>query len=388
MKILLVSTLYNPYEIGGAERSTRLIAKGYKNQGYEVEVLTSCNRDYYAFVDDIKVNYVKLKHIFWRYNSKKQSFIKKILWRLVEPINILNTSKLTKKIIEINPDFIHTNNFAGIGYKIWDIAKSLDIKIIHTARDYYLLCAKSGMYRNKKACKSQCNMCSIYTSIYKNKSHKVDAFVGVSDFVKNIHLKNGYFKNIRISSSINNIYNAKINKNVSSRKRLAFGIIGYIRETKGVVQLLENLIFKDFDILIAGSISSGNYSKKFYNIVTKNKNIKYLGQVNSSKFYNKIDYLIHPAVWHEPFPRVLIESFSYGIPVLASSNGGTKEAIIGKSTGYVFNDYNHLNKIISEILENKIDRNNLSKNCIEYAKNTFTEKRIIENYIKLLDVIQ
>ena len=44
MKILLVSTLYNPYEIGGAERSTRLIAKGYKNQGYEVEVLTSCNR--------------------------------------------------------------------------------------------------------------------------------------------------------------------------------------------------------------------------------------------------------------------------------------------------------------------------------------------------------
>ena len=32
-------------------------------------------------------------------------------------------------------------------------------------------------------------MCSIYTSIYKNKSHKVDAFVGVSDFVKNIHLK-------------------------------------------------------------------------------------------------------------------------------------------------------------------------------------------------------
>ena len=57
MKILLVSTLYNPYEIGGAERSTRLIAKGYKIKD-EVEVLTSCNRDYYAFVDDIKVNYV------------------------------------------------------------------------------------------------------------------------------------------------------------------------------------------------------------------------------------------------------------------------------------------------------------------------------------------
>ena len=88
------------------------------------------------------------------------------------------------------------------------------------------------MYRNKKACKSHVICVVKYHTKIK---YKVDAFVGVSDFVKNIHLKNGYFKNIRISSSINNIYNAKINKNVSSRKRLAFGIID-IRETKGVVQ--------------------------------------------------------------------------------------------------------------------------------------------------------
>ena len=34
-----------------------------------------------------------------------------------------------------------------------------------------------------------------------------------------------------------------------------------------------------------------------------------LGYKDPELFFNSIDILIHPAVWHEPFPRVLIESF-------------------------------------------------------------------------------
>ena len=36
-------------KLGELKDQQDLLPKGYKNQGYEVEVLTSCNEDYYAF---------------------------------------------------------------------------------------------------------------------------------------------------------------------------------------------------------------------------------------------------------------------------------------------------------------------------------------------------
>jgi glycosyltransferase involved in cell wall biosynthesis len=390
MKILLVSTLYNPYEIGGAERSTRLIAKGYKKRGYEVEILTTCDRDMVNYVDEIKVNYVKFKHIFWRFNSVKVSIFEKILWRILEPLNFLNNSKIDNTLKNINPDLIHTNNIAGISPIIWKLAKKNKIKILHTARDYYLLCAKSGMYRNKKACSSQCSMCKIYTSHYKKLSHQVDAFVGVSNFVKEAHLNNGYFSNSKSNDFVNNIFKSKIykkNRSYNNNNSLKIGVIGFIRETKGVNQLIESLNFNlNINLIIAGQTSKGPYEKSFKKLI-KNDKIEYLGYKDPELFFNSIDILIHPAVWHEPFPRVLIESFSYGVPVIASSNGGTNEAIIGLDTGFVYENYQELEKILKEIINGNVNYSNLSSNCLKYSSENFTEEKIINKYLKNINKI-
>lgn len=390
MKVLLVSTLYNPYEIGGAERSTRLIAKGLKKREIEVEILTTCNKDYVDYVDGIKVHYTKFRHVYWRYNSKSVSVFKKILWRVLEPINILNNRKLSRILKSINPDLIHTNNIAGISPAIWKQAKNNKIKILHTARDYYLLCAKSGFYKNNAACKSQCSLCSIYTSRYKKLSENVDAFVGVSDFVKLLHLKNGYFKNIKTSGFINNIYDAGLNNVVrtyNSEKPLKIGCIGFIRETKGVNQLLKNIDFSlNIELVIAGQTADGNYKDEFLKLIERDK-VCYLGYALPEKFFNSIDVLIHPAVWHEPFPRVLIESFSYGIPVIASSTGGTKEAIEGKNTGFVFHDYRELNEILLNFINGSLDYHELSKSCLKFASQNFTEEKIINRYLEHFKIL-
>ena len=391
MKILLISTLYSPYEIGGAERSTRLIAQGYRSMGYDVEILTTSNTNEVRFVDGIKVHYLKFLHIFWRYESKGVGAIKKVLWRILEPINILNIPRLRKVLKDISPAVIHTNNIAGIGPVVWRVSKRMNIRVIHTARDYYLLCAKSGMYRKGCACSKQCMLCSLYTLPYRSLSGEVDAFVGVSSFVKDIHLKSGYFQNANFSTHINNIFKgtqSQLSLNNSQSSTLVIGCIGYIRETKGINQLIDALDFAlDIKLVIAGSIGKDDYSNLFLDKIKGNRKIDYLGHVDPNEFYPKIQFLIHPAVWHEPFPRVLIEAFSYGIPVIAGSTGGTKEAIEGLSTGFVYTSMIEINGILNQILKGKVPIDPMKENCKKYAERNFTSEVICNKYLALINTI-
>lgn len=384
-KILIFSTLYSPYEIGGAEKSTKLIAEEFANRNKSVHVICTANKNALISLNNVTVHYIKFKHIFWRYNSRNKSTFLKIIWRILEFYNPFNDRLIENKIKEIDPEIIFTNNIAGIGTRIWKIGRKMNLPILHTARDYYLICARSGMYKNKTACNNQCIECKIYSLNKKKHSQYVNYFVGVSKFVQKIHLQNGYFKNVIKTNDIQNIfqYDFKDISKKESVKPIKFGILGYIRETKGVNQLLQNINSEiELEIIIAGKYGEDNYGKEFLNLVYSDSRVKFLGYQEPKLFFEKIDYLIHPAVWHEPFPRTLIEAFSFGKPVIAGLTGGTKEAITVNSTGFTYKDYTELNEILKLITTKDIGYIKMSENCREYAKK-FSSKKIIDKYLDL-----
>lgn len=51
MRIVIVCTLYPPYILGGAEKSTALLAEGLLKQGHDVFVITTGQED-----DQVKIN--------------------------------------------------------------------------------------------------------------------------------------------------------------------------------------------------------------------------------------------------------------------------------------------------------------------------------------------
>lgn len=47
--------------------------------------------------------------------------------------------------------------------------------------------------------------------------------------------------------------------------------------------------------------------------------------LNKKTFFEKVDFLVVPSIWEEPFGRVIVESFSSNTPVIASNIGGIPE---------------------------------------------------------------
>src|SRR5262249_385111 len=54
--------------------------------------------------------------------------------------------------------------------------------------------------------------------------------------------------------------------------------------------------------------------------------VEFLGFVQPTEFFEKIDILIVPS-WEEPFGIVLLEAMASGVPVIATDCGGPKEIL-------------------------------------------------------------
>jgi glycosyltransferase involved in cell wall biosynthesis len=67
--------------------------------------------------------------------------------------------------------------------------------------------------------------------------------------------------------------------------------------------------------------------------------VHWMGFTQPEEFFPLIDMLIVPSLWQEPFGRVIVEAYSYGLPVLASRVGGIPEIIDENVTGFLFDPY-------------------------------------------------
>jgi glycosyltransferase involved in cell wall biosynthesis len=64
--------------------------------------------------------------------------------------------------------------------------------------------------------------------------------------------------------------------------------------------------------------------------------VEFPGKVSPGAFYESVDVTVVPSLWHEPLARVIFESFAHGVPVIASSRGGSPELVIPGRTGWLF----------------------------------------------------
>lgn len=376
MRILIFNTNYYPNIIGGAEISTQLLAETLSTLDNQVWVCTIAESEKRDVINGVNIVYTNYRNFYWGFRGTKQKW-KKFCWHALDIFNPFFIKFISELIDEIKPDVVHTNNICGFSCCIWYIAKRKGIPIVHTIRDYYLICYKSTMYRKGKICGRQCLDCKLSSIVSKYLSQKIDAVVGISQFVLDKHLSLGYFRDSKKKKVIFN--SVEIDPILGNRESHVIGFIGSIYPNKGLERLISDFCRihrNDYYLEIAGT-GDADYMNNLKCRCSQH-NIRFLGRVNVVEFLSHISLLVVPSEWNEPFGRVVVEALSCECPVFVSNRGGMPE-LVPPSSGRVFTleDRDSLYSLLSEFVNNQLSFsfNNIAK-C-------FRSKIVAQSYLNL-----
>ena len=389
MKTLFLNTWYTPNLEGGAERVIQSLAEGSVNAGHRAVVISVGPKKgtWTDRINGVKVYYVGLKNLYWPYENKGKPNVLKPLWHALDTYNPWMAREVARILDVEQPDVVNTSTLAGFSASVFRPVKQRGLPLIHLLQEYYLLCPRVTMFRNGENCERQCLRCRLYGLPRKHLSDQVDTVVGASRFTLERHLRFGYFAATPKKRVIYNIHQIDTAPSLNTHSLpIRFGFLGRLDPTKGLEVLLDSAIHLpstttwSLDIGGRGLAKYERYLRAKYRMPT----IKFSGYVEPEGFFEQIDVLVVPSLWHDPSPRVINEAYARGVPVIGSSRGGIPELVADGYTGFIFNpDYPgdlmaKMQRFVSE--PRLID--SMGTACLAKAE-SFRPSNIIEQYLQV-----
>jgi glycosyltransferase involved in cell wall biosynthesis len=342
MKILMVNKFLYPR--GGAETYFLKIGKWLEDNGNEVQ--------YFGMYDDKNIVSNELDIA-----TKTMDFEKISLKSVTYPFKIIYSQEAKRKITKLcksyKPDVVHLNNINfQLTPSIIDAVHSLGIPMVQTVHDSQMVCPNHKLLRpeSTECCKkcldgskwnctrykcihnSRVKSCigSIEAELYKHliTYSYVNKYICPSHFMEKILLSDERFTG---KTTVLHNFVEKAD-DYSGEKQDYVLYFGRLSQEKGtdlllkVCELLPNIHF-----VIAGS---GPDERKV--IENSSRNVEFVGFKTGKELRNLISQArltIYPSIWSENCPMSVLESISYGTPVITNSIGGTTELIDNGKTG-------------------------------------------------------
>ncbi|MDB5351975.1 MAG: glycosyltransferase [Planctomycetota bacterium] len=344
MKVVLVNSLYSPHFVGGAERSVQALAEGLVAEGHQAVVVSTADQleSSEAEVNGVAVHYLPYKNRYWTYADGQANALVKAAWHARDSYNRAMAEEVSEVVRRERPDVAHTNNLVGMSVAVWDALHRLGVPIVHTLRDYYLICPKSTMYSRGTSCDRPCLGCVPFASPRKSTSRHVSAVVGVSQFILDKHLRLRYFPQANQTLAIRTGYDptpgTTPRRDQNSSRPLSIGFLGLLSPNKGIEELLEAVgrLPPDRVELHVGGTGQAAYEAELRRRFDR-PNVRFHGQAPAAEFLRSLDILVVASRWEEPLARVIIEALSCGTPVVTTPRGGSPEVVIDGRNGLVCN---------------------------------------------------
>jgi glycosyltransferase involved in cell wall biosynthesis len=122
--------------------------------------------------------------------------------------------------------------------------------------------------------------------------------------------------------------------------------------------LIEDYNFSNFQAIMLGSDQGRTvYKKKLINLVERyslNNKIKFIGHCKEMPLaYSLADVVVSSSIEPEAFGRVAVEAQSMAKPIIASNIGGSRETILNKKSGFLYqhDDPRELAKSLNTVIQ-------------------------------------
>lgn len=384
MKVAIINSLYAPYQVGGAERSVEMLAQGLVAEGMEVSVVSLHEgQDVVREMrDGVAMWRLPLRNAYWPFDLAQRTPVQRLIWHLRDMYNAAAGADLRRALLEIAPDVVHTNNLAGFSVSAWTTIAALRLPIVHTARDYYLLHPNSTLFVHGVTQNAAGLVPRLWSMVKKRAGRKVSAFVAISNYVKDIHQRNGHFARSRsfvVHNSVSLPSAPAVKVRAMGTPRI-FGFIGRLDPSKGVELLLDAARRAP---ATQWRIAGGGRPE--YVAALKQSapaNVVFLGHQDPPVFFAQVHVLVVPSIWAEPLGRVVLEAYAHGVPVLASGLGGLADVVDAGRTGWCF-DVRNVSSLLDAMHQAQgADIATLSAACLARAQD-FSMSAIARQYLSI-----
>lgn len=394
MRIGLISALYPPTAIGGAELMAQQLVDGLLAQGTEVSVLT-LQAPNQSVPQVAHVTRTQLQNIYWPYerSQKPPSSLKRLAWHVIDTANPWMGRQVQQWARDQQLDLINTHNLQGFSTRIWPALQALKLPIVHVLHDFSLLCPRTVLYKNGRVCglkEQRCTECRWLTAPRAQHSASVSAVVGVSQFILQLHREHGLFEHTPghvVYNALNPAHLGKTPPAWHSSGTLRLGFLGRLDPAKGLDVLLaaaELLHTKGLPIqwLIAGRGQEGEVER--WQNQYPALDIQWLGHINPDTLWPEVDALVFPSNSFEALGNVILEAAAAGRTSIASRHGGGVELIDEGLSGAFFEPGNphDLANVILELAQQPGRWQAMGLQAYQKAQ-AFTTQRRIQQFTEL-----
>ncbi len=381
MKILVAHNYYRTP--GGEDAVFRSECELLKNFGEEVILYERSNAELDAFS-----GLRKFKYLFSLGYSRK------------------TYNEIRALIKKFRPDVAHFHNiFFMITPAAYFACKDEGVAVVQSQHNFRLLCSNALFYRNNKPCED-CLRKSLWEGVrhkcyrgsrlltafiawaidrhWKNKTwiNKVDMYITAADFTRQKYLQKGIPQE---KIAIKPHFLSKDPGKRNGDKSYAL-YVGRLSQEKGVDVLIE--AWKSLKNIPLKIVGHGDQWNQLRELAKNNSDIEFLGRLpeqECEKYLREARVLVIPSVCYESFPRILVEAYAHGLPIIASRLGSLAELIIDGKTGLLFEPGNaqDLAQKIRVLADDKNRRLAMEKEArLEYEQKYTPEK----NYKQLMAI--
>ncbi len=323
MRVLVLSSLWPPEVLGGAEVYAHELAARLRGRGHDVGVVTA----------GVPGDGVVASVPAWPYRLDQfaaQPAWKRAAFHATDLANVRAWRTVRAAVDGFRPDVVHSHSIQGMSALPLRISASAPVAHVHTIHDYWLVCQRASMTdRDGRSCVEQCRPCRLITSVHRREldGRGPQVVLCVSEATAREHQ--------RIPAIHDRIRVLRLPDGGRPRSESrpagptpVFGYLGQLAPHKGVLTLIE--AFRQLPPATARLRIAGKGSIEAEVTARAAGAIEYVGFVagaDKAGFLDSLDCLVVPSEWREPGALVVSEAKAELLPVIGARIGGIPEVV-------------------------------------------------------------